>query len=810
MGLFESITRTVRGAFRREAYALPLPGRDRVPQMFGAGPEQIGSAMKGALEGDQNAYLDLCAIFARFYQTDAHLSGEVDKFVREASKWPWNVEAADDDPQGEEIAEACEAAIRAIPRFRSRVLKQWARGYFFGRAFVELDGTQQNGAWSITAARGRPAWSMRKKDDGGWETKTKAGWVDVPTGKVLVFTVENDGDDITAGLMWQLVWLALFKNFTLKDWQAFLEVYGVPMRVASVPDHVKPGSVDWETAATAALNAASDSGVVLNSSIVLEFKEALKGQTVDAFEKSARFWNGEMSKRIVGGTLVSDAGKRGEGAQSLGEVQQDEKFEITKPAAEELAEAFTEAFVKMWVVAHYGERPAYPVFAFTIIRTEDLNKETATIFGFMDRGTPIKLAAIYDRFMEWARPDEGDDVLVAEKPENTGTPAQGGAPLRGVPDFQAQRGVPEFRILKSRASGLTPLSTQELDSTVLMLDGLAESADAVCAPILGNFVDVVLNNVAADGSLVMTDSDAAIVDFHSRFVDTAAPLFSALITAGIAHTLIDGRREGIADDVLEGVALGAVRGVSEVLGVRGQGSGASSFSSSLKTQASGLRPLALFDTGGIEIANWSKIVPQRALEFFRSLVGVTSDHYEALDKAARAVSFTLARVESERVITTAKSALERAIADGTTERDFRKSVNEALSAEGYDPLNPWRSKQVFTQNVLTSYSAGRRTTQTEPGVAALMPYGRWMSLQVGEFRRPAHIRLHGTTLPIGDPFFDSYTPPQGFGCKCRIESAVRVRAGAPTAVPPEIEAQMGEGFTNSIAAWNKMKEGQSL
>ena len=34
--------------------------------------------------------------------------------------------------------------------------------------------------------------------------------------------------------------------------------------------------------------------------------------------------------------------------------------------------------------------------------------------------------------------------------------------------------------------------------------------------------------------------------------------------------------------------------------------------------------------------------------------------------------------------------------------------------------------------------------------------------------RPEHQALHNTTLPIDDPFWDSYTPPLGWNCRCTV------------------------------------------
>ena len=76
--------------------------------------------------------------------------------------------------------------------------------------------------------------------------------------------------------------------------------------------------------------------------------------------------------------------------------------------------------------------------------------------------------------------------------------------------------------------------------------------------------------------------------------------------------------------------------------------------------------------------------------------------------------------------------------------------------------------------------------------------------------RPEHQVLHNTTLPISDPFWDSYTPPLGWNCRCTVvqvnrgkypesDSAAAIRAGeAATAKPKQQIFRFNPGKTGTV------------
>lgn len=58
--------------------------------------------------------------------------------------------------------------------------------------------------------------------------------------------------------------------------------------------------------------------------------------------------------------------------------------------------------------------------------------------------------------------------------------------------------------------------------------------------------------------------------------------------------------------------------------------------------------------------------------------------------------------------------------------------------------------------------------------------------------RPAHRALNGITLPASDPFWDKYTPPNSWNCRCQT---VKVRAAKYPATDSEEASEAGEKAT---------------
>jgi len=176
--------------------------------------------------------------------------------------------------------------------------------------------------------------------------------------------------------------------------------------------------------------------------------------------------------------------------------------------------------------------------------------------------------------------------------------------------------------------------------------------------------------------------------------------------------------------------------------------------------------------------------PERAISYFQAKgYAITFDWHELLEEA-QARSFTVAKCVKLDILTDIRGAVQKALDEGTTLRQFQKDLAPILKAKGWwgkqevvDPRtgevrqaqlgSPWRLKTIYETNLATAYAAGRYREQVEN--ADDQPY--WMYVAVMDARtRPSHAALNGRTFRHDDPFWSSFYPPNGWNCRCRVRA----------------------------------------
>ena len=199
--------------------------------------------------------------------------------------------------------------------------------------------------------------------------------------------------------------------------------------------------------------------------------------------------------------------------------------------------------------------------------------------------------------------------------------------------------------------------------------------------------------------------------------------------------------------------------------------------------------------------------PQEALDWFRAKGLRPGFSHLDVWREEHAVAFTVAKMLELDLLADVRDAVDRALADGETFRDFARRLTPILqdkgwwgSAEMIDPVtgaarpvrlgSPRRLRVIYDTNLRTARAAGQwariqRTQDSHP----------YLLYTVGPSRehRPEHLSWHGTLLPVDDPWWKTHFAPNGWGCKCRIRQVSQrerdrlIETGIP--VPPNAAAQ---------------------
>ena len=156
-----------------------------------------------------------------------------------------------------------------------------------------------------------------------------------------------------------------------------------------------------------------------------------------------------------------------------------------------------------------------------------------------------------------------------------------------------------------------------------------------------------------------------------------------------------------------------------------------------------------------------------AIAFFRAKLNVPTEAWDDLWQQDHDVGFMVAGAIKAELLDDFRGAVDKAIAGGTTLRDFRKDFDSIVQRHGWDynGSRGWRSRLIYETNLRTAYQAGR-WTQIQ-NVKASRPYLLYRHSDSVTKPRPEHVAWDGKIIPTDDPWWTTHYPPNGWGCKCR-------------------------------------------
>jgi SPP1 gp7 family putative phage head morphogenesis protein len=208
----------------------------------------------------------------------------------------------------------------------------------------------------------------------------------------------------------------------------------------------------------------------------------------------------------------------------------------------------------------------------------------------------------------------------------------------------------------------------------------------------------------------------------------------------------------------------------------------------------------------IDLAYAVKLPPRDAIQYFQSKGYQVSWNWWEVWQDAHARAFTVAKATRADVLQAIRDAVDRALTEGRTVRDFARDLKPTLQRLGWwgrqthaleDGTEeevtlgtPWRLRNIYRTNLQTAYMAGRYKQQLDD--IARRPY--WQYVAVLDARtRPAHRAMHGKVFRADDPFWDSFYPPNGWGCRCRVR-ALNERRLEAQGIAPESSAGRLQDF----------------
>jgi phage gp29-like protein len=228
--------------------------------------------------------------------------------------------------------------------------------------------------------------------DGPWQG------VPFPPWKVIYHRYKaKSGYDTRAGVLRVVGYMYLLKNYSLKDWAGFNEVFGMPLRLGKYDPASTPS--DREALIQAVRNLGSDAAGIISKNTEIEFVEASNRLSGNAnpFQVLADFCNREMSKAILGQTLTTDTS--GEtGTYSAAKVHAQVRSDLVVADAQSLGQTLREQLLRPLVGFNFGWDKPIPWFRFRFEESEDLLTLSEVYRNLVNMGVPLSLEHVAERF----------------------------------------------------------------------------------------------------------------------------------------------------------------------------------------------------------------------------------------------------------------------------------------------------------------------------------------------------------------------------------------------------------------------------
>jgi SPP1 gp7 family putative phage head morphogenesis protein len=210
--------------------------------------------------------------------------------------------------------------------------------------------------------------------------------------------------------------------------------------------------------------------------------------------------------------------------------------------------------------------------------------------------------------------------------------------------------------------------------------------------------------------------------------------------------------------------------------------------------------------------------PEKAIAYLKFKgYAITWSWQDMLDQA-HDQAFTVAKAMRLDLLSDIRAALETALQDGQTLKQFITNMQPTLEAQGWwgqqvivdsegvgelvQLGSPRRLKTIYQTNLQSAYMAGRKADMEQ--TTDTHPYWMYIAILDGK-TRPSHRALHGQVFRHDDPIWSAIFPPNGFNCRCRVvalsEAAVKRRG-------LKVVSSEGHMFTETVETGTDKRTGE--
>ncbi|MGZ6244048.1 MAG: DUF935 domain-containing protein, partial [Candidatus Binataceae bacterium] len=195
------------------------------------------------------------------------------------------------------------------------------------------------------------------------------------------------GLPVRGGIARAAGWAYLFKNYVLKDWVTFAEIFGQPLRLGKY----SPGATEADKQAllSAVANIGTDAAAIIPESMLIEFVETRGAGGAEVYERFCEYLDKQVSKAVLGQTLTTETPRDGGGSRAAAQVHDAVRRDIMESDARRLGATLSRDLVRPIVDLNLGPQRRYPQIALGLSADNDVKLFDDMVAELADRGLRV-------------------------------------------------------------------------------------------------------------------------------------------------------------------------------------------------------------------------------------------------------------------------------------------------------------------------------------------------------------------------------------------------------------------------------------
>ena len=487
----------------------------------GLNPIRLAEIFREADTGDVLRQVEL---FEDIEEKDPHLFSQLQTRKNAVTGLDFEIIPFGDEPRDKEIADFIAEQLESIESFEeveTDLLDAIGKGFAVSEILWGYEGTRVTVREIKSRHQKRFFWDAL---DDSFKVRTQEApeGILLPENKFIIHKYKaRSGHPSRAGILRVVAWMYLFKNYDIKDWVSFAEVYGLPLRLGKY----QPGAGEADKLALmqALIQIGADAAGIIPDGTTIDFITTEKSGSIDLYERFARYCDEQISKAILGQTLTSDSGG---GSYAQSKTHNDVRHDLTVADCKALASTLRRDLIRPLCIFNFGESKRIPRIRFDCEESEDL-MQTANILGLLIEKTGLRVPVSY-LYKKFSIPEpEGSEEIAAPRPVNAGM------------DTMAFKETPPAILTGLKNEAAAPFGTQE------HIDSLADAALRYSADGFEKMFSPILKLLDRADSLeqlrdlMESEKEAAALFSAMPDADLEALLQKAMVYANLAGRLIE-------------------------------------------------------------------------------------------------------------------------------------------------------------------------------------------------------------------------------------------------------------------------------